>query len=104
MARPANPNKEKIADVKTQLKDTNKLIRAGETASKKKEKLEERLAKLTGDTVAAPKGAKTQKTSKKDKEKVSSKKDKKEKTKDKEKAKQVVKKRGRPRKTDEDEA
>lgn len=105
MARPANPNKEKIAELKTQMKENSKLVRQGETAASKNEKLAARLAKLSGDEpVAAKKTAKPTKEKEKSssKDKVS-KKDKKESSKDKAKL-QVVKKRGRPKKNaDEDE-
>lgn len=53
MARTANPNKEKIAALKTEIKDHNKTVRQGESAANKVAKLEARLAKLTGDAEPA---------------------------------------------------
>jgi len=114
MARPANPNKEKIAAIKLDLKTVNKTVRAGETAAKKKESLEAKLAKLSGDAPVA-KTVKTQKTSKVEKPAKSSKSEKSAKSsKDKDSTKvkkskedktklQVVKKRGRPKKIVEDD-
>lgn len=95
MARPSNPNKEKIQAIKSELKDQNKIVRQGETASKKVAKLEERLAKYTDvDTpvksskVKADKAAKTG-----SKKKVDAKAEKKS-----GKVVTQVKKRGRPKK------
>lgn len=54
MARPANPNKEKIAELKSEIRTVSSVVKDGKRAEKKLAALEEKLQKLTGVTADKP--------------------------------------------------